>query len=251
MRKSVRILLYIVVIGITGFVLTQTFLFKISFYNTADGNTYNLGYSFTLPDKEKLFHRLERKDEMEEGTGVVLITKWTNGYMSQFTYTKTTEQGSLGEVFELYRQHYLLVEDMEYETFDMKLFGSIDSEFVTYNRVDVKAIYCETSSFEITEGMYTVPVYNEYGELLNTISLMRYGIVSGREDDKWIGKTMTQDVIYSVYKVTTEGYKTFIYMPTSFIGGLSMDETIEKEKYTTYTFNGNELEIITENFQIE
>jgi len=86
---------------------------------------------------------------------------------------------------------------------------------------------------------------------LNKISLVRPGTVSGIELEKWGDTTILQDVYYQVYKITTNGYKSFIFLPSRFIGGGIQDEDMGMDDYPTYTFNGHELEIITENFQIE
>ncbi|QMS85318.1 hypothetical protein [Candidatus Xianfuyuplasma coldseepsis] len=246
------------VFALVAFVfLLITTPYKVYFYDSHDGQQYELATIYQIGEKITIKNRWFRDFEQREKSGLLVFVGDDQYTYRAYTFLNVKNDTRYDDYMDEYQELY-----EEYNTFtftpqwyEKDSNTSLDIEKtdpLEHERLEV-AVGVTSEPYRIYgSGVYIVPSYTSEGALINDSVLMIFGSGTSLNDTSTYDEEqfITQEILYSIFTIDNGEETLELMVPYFMVGGLLLHPTNDAEHFT-YSYHNHDVIMEAVNYMIE
>ena len=237
MRNKTLVLIEVVFTILIGVLIVRN-LRSVYFVDGATGETTKLASMWFKQNEIEIKDRWFADFEEETVSGIIYIEDAKEYAIIPFAFTRFDDDLDLAE---LYKSELSRVKGVSW----IKKSSSESLEFKIENEQGLLVAvgtYLGTSydETEYGNGVYSIPLYNDNGDLHYNLQFPTSSLVEIREGfNDGIPAYILQKVIFTEISILNHEEETFL-LPIEFVGGVSSSDVLDSDHYY-YEYNGNQI----------
>lgn len=237
MRNKVLVLIGVAITLLMGILIVKNFR-SVYFIDGFTGETTKLTSMWFKQNEIEIKDRWFSDFEEETVSGIIYIEDDNEYAIIPFAFTRFDDDLDLAELYksELSRvKRVSWIEKSSRESLEFKIENEqgLLVAVGTYSGTS----YDET---EYGNGVYSIPLYNDNGDLHYNLQFPTSSLVGIREGfNDGTPTYILQKVIFTEISILNHKEETFL-LPLEFIGGVSSSDVLDSDHYY-YDYNGNQI----------